>query len=264
MHVMKLRIATILCLFFMTTSALLALPRPLGYLSDYAGLLNSQDKDQLESLLRTIEAGSGAEIAVVIQDSIDSNYSIEELALAYLSEWKVGKEGIDNGLILLLVVDESRRHGDYRFETGRGLEGDLPDGRLGQIGREELIPFFKNGDYAGGIQSAVIRIGEILGADLQAAKPDKPRKRGIPGLGILILFALLFLIFGGLGGGGRGMRRMSGGSDLLWLMLLGGMAGRRRGGGWSGGGFGGGNFGGGFGGFGGGGGGAGGGAGGSW
>ncbi len=241
------------------------LPQPLGYVSDYADLLSRQDIDRVTQAVTAIEASTGAEIAVIVQDTLDENITMEEQALAYLSGWKVGKKGQDNGLVLLLVVDKSHQHGQYRFETGLGLEGDLPDGRLGQIGRENLIPYFRQGDYGGGILAAIVNIGEILGADMTASRPAKPKTKGIPALGIIIAIIVFFMIFGGRGRGGHGIRSGVGGSDLLWLMLLGGMGGRHRGGGWGGlggGGFGGG--GGGFGGFGGGGGGAGGGAGGSW
>jgi uncharacterized protein len=242
-----------------------ALPQPIGYVSDYIGLLDRQQVERITQAAKAIEASTGAEIAVIVQDTLGEYYSVEELALAYLTEWKVGKKGQDNGLVFLLVVDESRQHGQYRFETGRGLEGDLPDGRLGQIGREELVPFFRQGDYGGGLLSAVYRVGEILGADMGASRPQKPKTKGIPALGIIIAIIVFFMIFGGRGRGGRsGISGGTGGSDLLWLLLLGSMGGRHRGGsgGFGGGGFGGG--GGGFGGFGGGGGGAGGGAGGSW
>jgi uncharacterized protein len=249
----------------LTVPVMASLPRPLGFVSDYAGLLGRQQVDRITQAVSGIEASTGAEIAVIIQDTLGEYATVEELALAYLSEWKIGKKGSDNGLVLLVVVDQSRQHGQYRFETGRGLEGDLPDGRLGQIGREDLVPYFRQGDYGGGILAAVVRIGEVLGADMSASRPERPRGKGISALAIIIAVIIFFMLFGGAGRGGRrGISGGMGGSNLLWLMLLGGLGGRR-GGGFGGGSFGGGGgFGGGFGGFGGGGGGAGGGASGGW
>ena len=235
-----------------------ALPQPQGYVSDYMGLLDSGSKAKITSAIEAIENSSSAEIAVIIQNSLPDNISIEELALSYLEEWGIGKKGKENGLVLLIIDDESKGYHGYRFETGRGLEGDLPDGLLGQIGREEMVPHFRSGDYAGGILAAVVRIGKILGGDISAKAPKKAPKQ-IPGIfGLLfILFVILLLI----GGRGRG-----GGSGLLMGLLLGQMLGGRRSG-FGSGGFGSGGFGGssgGFGGFGGGGGGSGGGATGSW
>jgi len=256
---------SIIVMLMLTSVSAASLPKPKGYVSDYMGLLDGQSVGRITQAIQAIEASTNAEIAVIIQDTLGEHGTVEELALAYLSEWKIGKKGVDNGLVLLVVIDQSRKHGQYRFETGLGLEGDLPDGLLGQIGREEMVPYFRQGDYGNGILSAVARIGEILGADMSASRPHKPRTRGLPSLGLILGILAFFVIFGGIGKGGR--RGGSGGSGLLWLLLLGSMGGGRQHGGWGsfgGGGFGGGGSGGGFGGFGGGGGGAGGGASGGW
>lgn len=225
------------------------LPRPLGWVSDYAGLLDENTVTQISSVLASINASTGAEIAIITQNSFEEYGTIEEMALAYLSGWGVGQKGQDNGLVLMIVIDEATGYRAYRFETGYGLEGDLPDGLLGQIGREEIVPRFRQGDYGSGILAAVVRIGNILGADIAVAPPQKTVKRR-GGIGSLIFLAVVLILMLS----GRGRR-----SGLFWLLLLGAMGGSRR----SGGGFGGGGFGGGFGGFGGGGGG-GGGATGSW
>jgi uncharacterized protein len=252
------RLLTI-ALFFCITAIALALPKPQGYVSDYMGLLDSSAKARITQSIEAVESSSSAEIAVIIQNSLPDNTSIEELALSYLEEWGIGKKGKENGLVLLIIDDEAKGYHSYRFEAGRGLEGDLPDGLLGQVGREEMVPRFRGGDYGGGILAAVDRIGKILGGDLSARAPKKPPKQ-IPG--IFVFLVVLFVILLMIGGRGRG----GGGSNLLLGLLIGQMLGGRRGG-FGGGGFGSGGFGGssgGFGGFGGGGGGSGGGATGSW
>lgn len=249
---------TPLILILTAITAFAFLPQPQGYVSDYMGLLDNQSKSQITQAIQAIEKSTGAEIAVIIQDSLPTNITIEEQAIAYLSGWKVGKKGQDNGLVLLIIDDETNNYHSYRFETGLGLEGQLPDGLLGQIGREEMVPRFKAGNYGGGILAAVVRMGQVLGADMGAAPKPAKRKQGIQGLGALIFIIIIVLLVSG--GGKRG--GLGGGSSLFWLMMLGGMGGGRRGGGFGSGGFGGG--GGGFGGFGGGGGGAGGGATGGW
>jgi uncharacterized protein len=233
-------------------AALASVPQPLGYVSDYAGLLDPGSAGSITNVIQAIKSSTGAEIAVVIQNSLNGFGSVEEMALAYLSSWKVGEKGKDNALVLMIVYDKANNLKAYRFETGYGLEGQLPDGLLGQIGREELVPNFKAGDFGGGILAAITRIGNVLGANLSS--PSRRHRSGGQGLGSLIfLLVILFFIFAGRGRG----------SGLLWLLMLGSMRGSRSGGGFSGGGFGGGGSGG-FGGFGGGGGGGGGGATGSW
>ena len=254
---MKRIFIVITIVFLAVSAAASAIPPPQGYVSDFAGIMDGESVQQIAQVLQSIESSTGSEISVVTQNSLDIYGSIEEMALAYLTEWKVGKKGSDNGLILMIVNDKDTGYHAYRFETGYGLEGDLPDGLLGQIGREELVPWFRTGNYGTGVLSAMIRIGKILGANLNIAPPKRggQQAKGIGGLVLLIIF--IFFIIGSRGGRG-------GGSGLLWLLLLGSMGGRRGGFG-GGGGFGGfGGGGGGFGGFGGGGGGGGGGATGSW
>jgi uncharacterized protein len=232
-----------------STSALAGLPRPLGWVSDYADLLDNSQKQQIGAVIESINRSTGVEIAVVTQSSLGDYGSIEEMGLAYLEGWGVGQENQDNGLVILVVIDPEAGYRRYRFESGYGLEGDLPDGLLGQIGREEIVPRFQEGQYGPGIMAALMRIGDILGADMSAQRPTASPVRG-KGIGSLVfLLFFLLLLFS----------RRGRGSGLLWLLLLGGFGGSRR----SGGGFGGGGFGGGFGGFGGGAGG-GGGASGSW
>jgi len=250
---MKKSFLIIFFIFFLFSNSQGGLPRPLGLVSDYAGLLDENSIRQLSDVLASIKTSTGAEIAVVTQNSLGDYGSIERMALAYLEGWGVGRKGKDDGLIILVVWDKATDYNGYRFETGYGLEGQLPDGLLGQIGREEMVPRFRDGDFGGGILAAVAKIGNILGADLKLSQPRKI-PGGTGGLGLLIFLALLFLLFA----------RRGGGSGLLWLLLLSGLGGPRgMRGGFSGGGFGGGGFSGGFGGFGGGGGG-GGGATGSW
>jgi uncharacterized protein len=249
--------AALVIVILMTAFVFGAVPAPEGYVSDFAGLLDQTSIQQITQVIQSIESSTGAEIAVVTQNSLDGYGSIEEMALAYLTEWKIGKKGTDNGLVLMIVIDKETNYRAYRFETGYGLEGQLPDGLLGQIGREELVAWFRTGDYGKGVLSAVIRIGNVLGANLSVAPPAKHSKRGAKNIASTIIF-LIFIFFLIFARGGRG-------SGLLGLLLLASLGGPRGRGGFGGGGFGGGGFGGGgFGGFGGGGGGGGGGATGSW
>ncbi len=244
----NLKVALVVFVFSSSVS-IAGLPRPLGWISDYANLLDRNSIDRINGVLTSINASTGAEVAVITRNSLEEYGAIEEMALAYLTGWGIGRKGEDNGLLLMIVMDEAANLRAYRFETGYGLEGDLPDGLLGQIGREEIMPRFQQGDYGGGILAAVIRIGDILGADMTVTPPSRTVKRK-GGIGSLIFMAIIIIM----AFSRRGRR-----SGLFWLLLLGFMGGPRR----SGGGFGGGGFGGGFGGFGGGGGG-GGGATGSW
>jgi uncharacterized protein len=209
---------------------------------------------------------------------------IYDYSLAVARGWGIGAKDATKPSLLLLVAIKDRK---YYTHVSRHLEGDLPDGLVGGIQRERLVPAFRGGDYSGGVRDTIHEYITTV-AGKQGFSTDKifapgtgfsvrRETRGKTNLCIpivvvvvIIVFILLAIARSSRGGGMRGPR--TGGGWLTWLLLS--MlvnSGRRSGSsGWSGGGFGGfgggsgGGGGGGFGGFGGGGDFGGGGAGGSW
>ena len=225
------------------------IPQATGWVNDFAGVISNEYKEKLNSLIEELEQKTAAEIAVVTVDSI-SPYGEIEYARLLFDNWKPGKKGKDNGVLVLLAIKERR----WRIETGYGIEGILPDGLCGEIGRNYMVPYFKEGNYGEGLYQGVIKIAQVIGKDanidlntLQGIKDTTLTQVNSRDSGGSISIIILFLLFFGI---------------LILPILLG----RRYNnvfwgggyqGGWGGGGFGGG--GGGFGGGGGGGGGAGGG-----
>jgi len=224
-----------------------SLPDYTGFVNDYVDLIDRETEAQIESVANRVQRLTGAEIAVVTVDSIEPYGSIEEYSIALSEKWKVGAEDEDNGVILLVSMQER----SVRIEVGYGLEGAIPDGRAGEILDTLMLPYFREGDFGSGFLAGTIEVaGEIADeydvdlGDLNVPVPTSGRSSrssddgGIPGG--LIFFLILFFL-----GGGR----------FFWpLMFLGSITGRRHyRGGFGSSGFGGGSFGGGsFGGFGGG------------
>lgn len=162
------------------------LPRPVDWVNDFAGVISQEYKQKLNSLITTIEEKTSAEIAVVTISSI-APYDEKEYARLLFDYWKPGKRGKDNGVLLLLAVKERR----WRIETGYGMEGLLPDGLCGEIGRQYMVPYFKTGDYSQGLYQGVFRIYQVLSKDVSAAG----QKRGQENYkGLFILFLLLLVV----------------------------------------------------------------------
>jgi uncharacterized protein len=134
-----------------------AFPKYTGYVNDYTSVLSDPVRTELETLLRAVEAETKAEIAVAVVSSLDG-MSVEEYANGLFKEWGVGKEDLDNGV--LVVVAPSER--EMRIEVGYGLEPVLPDGLAGEIIRTNFLPRFRNDDYAGGITEGVTRVAEVV------------------------------------------------------------------------------------------------------
>src|SRR5229473_7535353 len=252
-------------------------PNPLRYVVDNAGVVDSPTNQRMEQILRALKDSGDIEFAVVTVKTTGEQ-DIFDYSLAVARGWGIGSsEGEKNGLLLLVAVDDHK----YFIQVSRHLEGDLPDGLVGEAGRRMRDPF-RRGDYSNGLMTAVQTIVSTLEekrgfsvgdvdkkyAYRPSAEPVRETGRSFsPWLFLIAIFVIIMLISsgrrGGRGGGGGGWLI----SLLVGMILNNGNRGSGYGSsggssGWSGGGFGGG--GGGFGGFGGGGDAGGGGAGGSW
>jgi uncharacterized protein len=233
-------------------------PVPDNPVVDLAGIIGDRVEAEINNYLRELEQKTSAQMAILTLKSLDGQ-SIEEVALNIAhNKWKLGRKGKDNGLLLLIALNDRK----YRIEVGYGLEGALPDSLVGDIGRQYLVPNFRKGDYSTGIYAAAVVLANKIAADagvkisglpaLKKVGSTKKRKNGTGFAGkifSLLFFLIIFFVF------------IKNPRSFLAFLLLSSMGGRRGHWGGSGGGFGSG----GFGGFGGGGGGfGGGGASGSW
>ena len=220
------------------------LPQPTTYVSDFAGVIDSGSKQEMEQLSREVYQQAHATIIVVTIHSLDGE-DIDEFSNDLYEKWKIGPKSTDRGVLMLLAINDRKR----RIEVGYGLEGILPDGKVGDIGRS-MVPYLQRGEYGPGLLEAEQQIANVIAADAhvtlaplpQPVRRPEPQRGRNDWLGIIIFFVILFFIFGG---GRRG-----GGGWLPWFILGNMMGGGRGGGGWGGGGGGGGgdDFGGGFGG----------------
>lgn len=252
--------------------------------TDLTGTLTADEIAAIEQKLAAFEERKGSQIAVLFVPTTGSE-TIEQYGIRVVDEWKLGRADVDDG-VLFLVAKEDRT---LRLEVGYGLEGALPDAIANRIVEDIVVPRFRVGEFAGGVNAgtdAIIRVidGEPL------PEPEAPQPwpgDGGGGLGglltigfimVVVVGSILRAIFGRLPAavitaGLTGAIAWALVASLIAAVvvaviaflftLLGGMPGQRRGGyrrggwggaGWpSGGGFGGGGWSGGGGGFGGGG-----------
>lgn len=234
--------------------------QPQSWVNDYAGVFSSQEKSALELKLNEFEYRSSTQIFVVTVDD-NGGYAVSDLSQRIGEQWGVGQEGKDNGLLLLMDMQQN----DVYISTGYGLEEYIPDAIASRIVHNEILPNFRNGDFYAGIDSATSVMISLLDGKFTA---EEYKNRSSSGRGSSIAgFIFMLIIFSAIFGGRRRSSGMGRSNLPLWL-ALGMMSGGRHSGSFGNfssgsGGF---SSGGGFGGFGGGGGGSfgGGGAGGSW
>lgn len=171
-------------------------PSPVGYVNDFAGVIDSESKDAMETLIRRFREQAGIEIAVVTIPSL-GGMPIEEYSIELARRWGIGQKKENTGLMILIAPSERK----WRLEVGYGLEGDIPDGLAGEIGRR-MTPYFRAGRYGEGlllgVQSVVQTIAAKRGLAIEGVeKPVAParRARKAPGGIVVGLFAAVFFVF---------------------------------------------------------------------
>lgn len=235
----------IIVLFLFIIPIVLSIIEIKGFVNDYANILKEDDKTLIESILKEIYDSKKAEYAVVIIDSLNGS-DIESYSIN-LAQGHLGDSTKNNGLLLLVAINDRR----YRFETGRGLEVDLPDIILGRIGRTYLSPNFKNKDYGKGIIEASNAISSILLNNTDISVEDTAQSTSNISLNqkiiVLIIIVVVVLIIISIITAKKNISHKSNDDyfTAAWVLSQMFKGGRGGGGGFGGGGFGGGSFGGG-------------------
>jgi uncharacterized protein len=216
---------------------------------DEAHILSQDFTNRLEAYLKSGEDTTSNQIAVLVIPTLD-DYPIEDYTLKVSEKWKLGQKGKDNGVLLFIAVNDRK----VRIEVGYGLEGVLTDALSSQIIRNEIAPYFRQGNYEDGIAAGVQAINKAINGEYKADRKTSTRTQGRGSvLPVFIVFLFIFLMIILRGGGRRGGRGGGWSSRGGWFPPIGGGffgGGFGGGGGFSGGG---GGFSGGGGGFGGGG-----------
>ena len=157
------------------------------WVTDMPGALRADTIARLNSTIGEFERTNGAEMAVVVIRSLDG-LSIEEAAVKLFELWKIGKASKDNGLLLLWSTDDRR----IRVEVGYGLEGVLPDGKVGAILDAYVIPKFKSGQFDEGLLAGVDTL--LSAAREEPVELPSPRsesyERGSPGIIAVVIGVL--------------------------------------------------------------------------
>ena len=217
-----------------------AIPDATGdiYVQDKAGLLSPSEKSELIRLGRALEDGTTAQIAVLTIDSLEGA-SRQEYAYEAFKKYQLGSGEEDNGVLILLAMKDRA----IQVEVGYGLEGALPDGKVGRILDEYAVPYLQEGQPG----QAIVQTYKALynetaaeygwnGGDTAVPQAHAAQEEEGSTLGVLIFVAIAFIVvvldmkfFGGFltqlflimlsrggrggGGGGNGPRGGGGGSS---------------------------------------------------
>jgi len=136
--------------------------------NDYAGLLARAERERLEAKLAERERATGAQMAIAIFRSLEGE-SLEDVANRLFQQWRLGRKGLDNGVLLVVFVNDRK----LRLEVGYGLEAVVPDAAAGRIIREAVAPRFREQRWAAGLEAAV----DAVYARIASPKGDPERMR---------------------------------------------------------------------------------------
>ncbi len=137
------------------------------YVNDFAGVLTSEEISILDEICFELDEYNSDEIAVVIVSSTQP-LGVDAYAFETFRANGIGKDDLNNGVMLLVSVDEEL----WRIEVGYGLEGVLNDAKVGSIGRENLEPYLETGEYYAGVFYTVAALVEVLSADESPTNGD--------------------------------------------------------------------------------------------
>lgn len=168
----------------------LSFPKPIGFVNDFAGLLSQSERASLESILQNFERESSNEIVIAIVEDLQET-TIEDYANRLFEAWGIGKKKNDNG-VLFLVTQKERK---VRIEVGYGLEGALPDGKVGEILDREILPEFKRGNFAEGLRNGTFAVIAQTRGEYEPSRRGGERRGQafINASGILFILGVSFL-----------------------------------------------------------------------
>jgi uncharacterized protein len=138
--------------------------------------LDEGARERLNDLATRLEKKTGTEIAIVTVRDITPYATPKQFATALYNRWGLGKKGQDNGVLFLVALKERR----VEVETGYGIEGILPDAKVGDITRNKVIPAFKQEKYQEGIESGVGAIASELSNALFPKDPTVGLEEDLP------------------------------------------------------------------------------------
>ncbi|OHE85248.1 MAG: dehydrogenase [Lysobacterales bacterium RIFOXYD1_FULL_69_11] len=201
---------------------------------DTTATLDAAARARLQAQALDLQRRKGSQLQVLVVPTTQPE-DIAQYAVRVFDQWRLGREGVDDGVLLLVAKDDRR----VRIEVGYGLEGAIPDATASRVVQEYLVPRFREGDYAGGIEQATgVLVGLVDGEPLPPPMADSARERGRSGGGwILAVFAAVFVaqfvraIFGRAPRPLRGLAGAAASGGVGWLLgslatgLIGGVIG---------------------------------------
>jgi uncharacterized protein len=168
-------------------------PVPPRLVNDFAQILSPDELQNLESKLVAFNDSTSVQIAVVIVPTLNG-YEKADFANQLGEKWGVGGSKFDNGIVVLIKPKSSSENGEAFIATGYGVEGAIPDATAYDIVNNEMIPYFKQNDYYGGINTATDVLISLIQGEFKAENYGKKKKGSSATVVLIIIIVIVFLV----------------------------------------------------------------------
>jgi uncharacterized protein len=188
----------ILCWLLVIPAALRAddvPPKPADYFNDYAHVVDAGTAEALNNQLADFERQTSNQIVVAVYPKLQTDDGLDDYCYRIFQAWGVGQKKENNGAALFVFVQDHK----MRIQTGYGLEGALPDVTCDSILNDQMAPYFKRGDYAGGLRKGIDSMiaatkGEYKGTGRTVADQRSKQAGDDFNTAFCIIFLIIWLI----------------------------------------------------------------------
>lgn len=166
---------------------------PPRLVNDFSGLLDVSAREQLEASLVQFDRETSTQIAIVTINDL-AGYDISDYAFRLAEKWGIGQKEKRNGILILVKPKTGNEKGQVFIATGYGLEGAVPDAVAHRIVDLEILPRFRQNDYAGGLQAAAVVLMDLTRGEYTADAYIEKTKNGSGHFGGVVFLLFFFLI----------------------------------------------------------------------
>ncbi len=145
-------------------------PKATSWINDYAGVLTSAEKQELDNLLADFETSTSHQVFAAIMSNLPSDFTLEEYVNELFERWQPGQKGVDNGVLLAVLLNDRK----LRIEVGYGLEASLTDAVCKLIITYDIAPAFQQQQYFQGIKNGLTSILGTIQGTYTPRKPQRP------------------------------------------------------------------------------------------
>jgi uncharacterized protein len=182
-----------------TMATQVAVPPLQSHVTDLVGMLQPEQRNTLDNTLSEYEARTGSQIAILLLSKTEPE-GIEDYAVRVADAWKLGRKGIDDGVILLVAKDNPKALRRMMILTGRGVQGTLTDAQSKRVLQEIIAPYFSKGDFYGGLTAGISAIMPLLDQEnfappsRKSGPAQEPSSDWFGALAPLLFFGFIILV----------------------------------------------------------------------